>query len=181
MKKQKQLLALCGIICLLGMGVLFPAEKTELFQAVDLTARAEETATSGTCGENLTWNFDKTTGTLTISGTGTMQNYTYTSNAPWYSNREAIKKVVLENGMTDIGAYSFYGCENLTSITIPNGVTRIGSGSFRDAGLTSITLPDGVKYIESIAFKGCSSLTSVTIPDSVTNIGGEAFFMSAQA
>jgi hypothetical protein len=42
--------------------------------------------TSGTCGENLTWTLSD--GTLTVSGTGEMTNYSDPSTAPWYSVRE---------------------------------------------------------------------------------------------
>ena len=54
-------------------------------------------AISGTCGENLTWNFD-TTGMLTINGTGAMTN----SSVPWYDYRSQITQVEIENGVTSI-------------------------------------------------------------------------------
>jgi len=53
---------------------------------------------SGSCGENVTYSFVESTGTLTISGTGDM------SNSPWYSYRSSIKKVVINNGVTSIGS-----------------------------------------------------------------------------
>ena len=74
--------------------------------------------------------------------------------APWYSEREKIKKIVIENGVTSIGQEAFTYCVSLTSITIPNSVTSIGK----------------------FAFKGCSELESITIPNSVTSIGEGVFF-----
>lgn len=64
-------------------------------------------ATSGTCGDNLTWTFDN--GTLTISGTGEMEDYYWEENhrAPWFKNRESIKNVVIEEGATNISTYAF--------------------------------------------------------------------------
>lgn len=67
----------------------------------------------GLCGKNLSWIFYPETGTLTISGTGTMYNYNY-NTAPWYNNRNYIKKVIVEKGVTNIGKYSFNDCSNLS-------------------------------------------------------------------
>ncbi len=76
----------------------------------------------------ITWTLSDD-GTLTISGTE-MLDYSYTNYAPWYSQRGKIKKVVIENGVTNIGNRAFYRCSSLTSVTIPNSVTSIGSFAF---------------------------------------------------
>ena len=132
--------------------------------------------TSGTCGSNLTWTLDDN-GTLTISGTGDMENWGYPnpSGAPWKS--KSIKDIVIENGVTSIGNRAFYDCSSLTSITIPNSVTSIGNDAFEwCSSLTSITIPNSVTSIGNHAFDGCSSLTNITIPSSVTSIGNRAFY-----
>lgn len=115
-------------------------------------------ATSGTCGDNLTWTLDNN-GTLTISGTGDMDDWGYTTdaysyNVPWWSNCDSIKNVIIENGVTSVGDNAFIFCRSLTSITIPNSVTSIGDNAFSD----------------------CSSLTNITIPNSITSIGDDTFF-----
>lgn len=96
---------------------------------------------SGTCGENLTWALDNE-GTLTISGTGAMVNYGYTSvldGAPWYDKRSDIKTVVVNSGVTTIGDFAFSHCTNLTSVVIPDSVTVIGAGAFWSwTGLTDV-------------------------------------------
>ena len=137
----------------------------------------ENIIASGTCGENLTWKLDDE-GTLTISGTGAMRDYTYfTDRAPWFSNRSLIKSVVIETGVTSIGSYAFYNSKSLTNIVIPNNVTSIGDAAFYEcSSLTSITIPDSVTSIGSYAFYYCSNLTSIEIPDGVTSIGGSAFY-----
>ena len=131
---------------------------------------------SGTCGDNLTWTLSTESGILTISGTGTMKNYTSSSKAPWYSFYiTSIKTVIIEDGVKSIGNYAFYKCTNLTSITIPNSVTSIGEWAFNGCSMTSITIPNSVTSIGDYAFLSCSALTSVTIPNSVTSIGDNAF------
>ena len=93
---------------------------------------------SGICGENLTWEFEGSTGTLTISGTGAMQNYT--GEAPWYGQRENINTVIIENGVAGIGDYAFSGCTGLTHLAIPESVTSIGNHAFDNcAGLGKIS------------------------------------------
>ena len=145
----------------------------------------------------ITWNLSDD-GTLTISGTD-MPNYGGT--APWYSQRDKIKQIIIKNGVTNIGSYAFNGCSVLTSLTIPNSVTSIGSKAldgtkwydnqpngvvyagkvlYKYKGTmpsnTKIDIKEGTTGIAASAFNGCSSLTSLTIPNSVTNIGGSAFY-----
>ena len=90
---------------------------------------------------------------------------------------KSIKSVVIQKGVTSIGAGAFLGCSNLTSIMIPDSVTSIGGCAFIGcSNLTSITIPDSVTSIGYGAFSFCSNLTSITIPDSVTSIGDRAFW-----
>ena len=124
--------------------------------------------------DNLTWKLDAN-GTLTISGTGAMKDYDYSDNLSPACNNSNVKKVVIEDDVTSIGAYAFYDC-SLTSITIPDSITSIGKYAFDGcSSLTSITIPSSITSIEDSAFSFCSSLTSITIPDSVTSIGNSAF------
>ncbi len=144
----------------------------------------------------ITWTLSDD-GTLTISGTD-MPNYS-SGQVPWYSQKDKIKKIIIKNGVTNIGSYAFNGCSVLTSLTIPNSVTSIGSKAL-DGTKWYDNQPDGVVYagkvlykykgtmpsntkidikegttgIAASAFNGCSDLTSLTIPNSVTNIGGSA-------
>ena len=111
-------------------------------------------------------------GTLTISGTS-MPNYNF---APWFDDRYEIKKVVIEDGVTSIGNYAFFYCQNLASVEIPNSVTSIGKSAFYYCiSLTSVEIPNSVTSIGERAFDCCKSLTSVEIPNSVTSIGDNAF------
>ena len=140
---------------------------------VPLVVSAETTATSGTCGDNVTWTLSDD-GTLTISGTGKMENY-LSGNSPFYYNKE-IKSVIINEGVTNIGAGVFNGC-SLNNITIPNSVTSIGNNAFMNSALTSVTIPSSVTSIGRWAF-GVSALENITLPDSVTKIGQHAFARS---
>jgi hypothetical protein len=132
-------------------------------------------AQSGTCGNNLTWTLSN--GTLTISGTGAMENYGLVDfTSPWDYDM-SIRLVIISDGVTSIGTNAFVGCTSLASVTIGNSVTSIRGSAFDGcSSLTSVTIPNSVTSIGSSAFYGCTSLTSVTIPNSVTSIGKEAFY-----
>lgn len=143
----------------------------------DITYTAQWTNPHGQCGDNLDWEYDPTTHTLTISGSGDMNSYTTSNRAPWYEYRNAITDVVLPDGLTTIGNCAFMNCTALTSITIPSTVTNINAQAFRGCtSLPSIVIPEGVTYIQSSLFSGCTALTSVTIPSSVTIINAQAFY-----
>ncbi len=137
------------------------------------------TVASGECGENLTWELTSD-GTLTISGTGDMDDYggfwndddTYTDIAtPWEDYNSAIKSIVVENGVTSIGQEAFHYLTRLTSVELPNSVTYIGGNAFWGcSSLTSIEIPASVTTVDFGAFQNCSSLTSITFLSPMTQI-----------
>ena len=80
---------------------------------------------SSKCGTNLTWALDDK-GTLTVSGTGAMDDYDmYSILPPWDGLKDKIKEVVIGNGVTTIGLSAFPGCSNLSSIKIGEGLKTI--------------------------------------------------------
>lgn len=74
---------------------------------------------SGKCGDNLTYTLNTNTGVLTISGTGAMADWSDSNGnvAPWYDYRSSIRTAQVSKAATSIGAYAFYGCSSLASIT----------------------------------------------------------------
>lgn len=186
MKRTVTLLALLAALCCF----------------LTVTAGAEAAIVdSGTCGENLTWTLDGE-GTLTISGTGEMEDYEWSGGHPWRDSRSEIKAVVIGSGVTTIGSHAFDTCGNLTrvtftgssqltvigndafsdcsslaGITLPAGVTSIGNNAFEGCGnLTSVIIPEGVTSISNWMFANCHSLASITFPESLTTIGEYAFY-----
>ena len=137
---------------------------------------AGSTVASGTCGDNLTWVLDSE-GTLTISGEGEMDNYD-SSATPWtypYYCHDQIKSLVIEPGVTSVGAWAFAICENLTKVTLPNTITSISDYAFSDCNnLKDITIPDSVKYIGSFAFSA-TNIEEITIPYGITKIEDGTF------
>ena len=176
-------------------------------------------ATSGDFGENNCLHWEVSTGvfsgkTLTISGTGAMPNFDFPHGnlAPWW-NYDALgmltsfgnfklegelKKVVIKDGVTNVGDYALfflpaatqvtlpesvtrigrYGiamCSKLTGLSIPKGVTEIGDFGLAGDGLTAVTLPDGLQSLGRGAFDTCASLTNTTLPAAITAVPGKCF------
>lgn len=156
---------------------------------------------SGSCGNGLTWSLYANI--LKISGTGAMEDYTSYMDTPWCDEREAITKVVIQDGVTFLGNYSFmaltnltsvsiadsvgsigenvfFGCKALTDISLPRNINHIGWGAFQGCGaLKHIDIPDGVQTIARSTFHNCETLESVRIPGSVTSIERNAFNLCA--
>ena len=176
-------------------------------------------ATSGDFGENNCLHWEVSTGvlsgkTLTISGTGVMPDFNFPEGnlAPWW-NYEALgmltsfgnfklegelKKVVIKDGVTNVGSYALfclpaatqvtlpdsvtrigrYGiamCSKLTGMSIPKSVTEIGDFGLAGDGLTAVTLPDGLQSLGRGAFDTCTSLTNTTLPAAITAVPGKCF------
>lgn len=153
-----------------------------LAQAVAQNLEEEngEAVAAGKCGDSLTWSLSSD-GTLTISGTGDM--YDYSSDGiggipapPWISHADSISKILIDEGVTSIGSHAFVWCKNVDYFYLPNGLTSIGADAFYGcSSAVSIVLPDTLSCIGSHAFEGFSGLTSIDIPDSITEIGDHAF------
>ena len=164
-----------------------------------LTAEFEVTVytLSGQCGDDLQYSFDEATGTLTITGSGAMDDFDW-NTIPWRGFADQILTLELPDTLTALGAYAFRGCVNLTSVNLPDGITeipdsafeechaltamtipdtvkRIGIYSFSGAGLYSITLPEGLETIDMYAFMSAFNLESVDLPESLKTLGGGAF------
>lgn len=115
-------------------------------------------------------------GTLIITSQGAMQDYTSARETPWFGDRADIRKIVVQNGVTSIGNYAFYGCENVTSVTLPATVTQIGKLAFYGCGsLNTLTLPDSLTMVEDYAFAKASGLKTIVFKGSAPLFGAGVF------
>lgn len=136
-----------------------------------------EAPTSGACGENATWEFDPTSGILTIRGSGEITSKPWISSSTNYS--QLINHVIVEEGISKIGNYIFLNTPNLSSANLPTSLKSMGEGAFMDCTkLTTISLPTGIETIEPWTFSGCKSLEQINLPSSVSSIEKHAFSSS---
>lgn len=132
---------------------------------------------SGSCGPQLTWNYDSDSRTLTIKGIGEMDDYKF-SGSPWCDEEmnSEIVKVVVSEGVTGIGAYAFSDFTGMEQISLPSSLDRIGEKAFcYCSSLKDPVLPEGLLYIEDVAFMNCSSIESICLPASLISFGKAVF------
>ena len=167
-----------------------------------LNSNAASIVQSGSCGTGVSFRLTDD-GVLSLNGNGAVDEYVlYTNgqtNAPWYSNKYKIKKVVVGDGITrlgsnafawctqletiqfssqlnlkSIGTQTFYECSKLVNVTLPYGLVSVGRNAFVWSGLKTLIIPNSVKTIAYGAFANCQ-LVKVYIPASVVTIGDFAF------
>ena len=136
---------------------------------------------SGKCGDSATWTLDST-GTLTISGTGPMYNYSLWDN-PWcdialrssgISTR--VVNAVVSSGVTALGERALADCGSMVSVSLPETLLTVGESCFMSSdALRSITIPNSVRSIGLGAFTACKNLSRVTLGRGLQRIGGQAF------
>ncbi len=166
-------------------------EEVEEPAAIDEPMPAEGAATSGSCGNGVTWSLSGD-GTLTISGSGAMDVFAtddYGNElSPWRALRDQVTKIVVQFGVTSIGSNAFYRCDNLVSVDIPASVTSIGEDVFPLYSITDISVDgnnqnyasvDGVLFNADkttlIRYPCAKTAASYAIPDTVRTIGEGAF------
>ena len=128
---------------------------------------------TGTDGSDVTWSYDRSSKTLTISGTGAMMYYGLTNNylhstSPWSHSDYELEHVVIENGVTSVGAYAFAMCGHLTSVSLPSSVFQIDQAAFYNSNLARIDIP----RIETVslaqyAFDYCPEGLSIVVPSTL--------------
>jgi len=131
---------------------------------------------SGSCGENSAWNYDASSGTLTISGSGPMADILwefqyredlYAYRPDWYAYRDFIRTLKVEEGITHLGAGTFYQFPALTSVTLPASIASVGNRAFDGCGALSTVCFSGnaPETIGSYIFRGCTDDFTILYPD----------------
>ena len=143
---------------------------------------AERELASGACGENAKWSLTSR-GTLTISGSGAMNDYE-TRTAPWQEYKSLIKKVVIDKDITYIGKFNFMQCTKLTEVVFEDGsqLETIGWGAFGYcSSLKTVTIPATVAALDAYAFYYCTGLENVAFEadSELTTIGMYAFWQDS--
>lgn len=92
-----------------------------------------------------------------------------------FSKCKNLRNVTLKPGLTTLGRWMFYFCENLEKITIPSSIVNWGDNTFASSGLKKVVIEDGITEIGNEAFRNCRNLEDVYIPEGVTTIGTAAF------
>ncbi|MBO4733277.1 MAG: leucine-rich repeat domain-containing protein, partial [Clostridia bacterium] len=140
-----------------------------------------ENATSGAFGDNLFWEYNDTTKTLTVKGTGKIPDY-YTGgvfsqlNRPWENYRTAVKHIVIEEGVTFIGSAAFHGMSYVETIDIPSTALTINPFAFQSLyKVETLNIPEGVITISQQAFQDMASLKTVTFPSTLRKIVSTTF------
>lgn len=127
--------------------------------------------------DELSWEFDEKTGTLSIHGEGPMREYTK-EPPEWEKHKETITAVVLDDGITSIGAYAFYNYLQLKEVTIPDSVEVIDVSAFDYCWeLDTITIPKSLKYVGDRAFYNTLlwKPENLVFPEGLEFIGDQAF------
>lgn len=164
--------------------MLFVFSLPYFFTAVKADAEVSYTIENGVCR---------------IFGIGEMEDFSTESTAPWHKDRNSIKSIVIEEGITSIGKLAFFQCENLRSVSFPDSIKKIGDYAFNecsklryvyfgkgletigkcafaeDQSIEILRFPEELTAIGSRAFFACSSIYTLNIPSSVTELGEEVF------
>ena len=161
------------------------AQEESVSEAI-LEESAEGELITGTCGTSVEWKLDTTSGVLTITGEGDMDSY---SASPWKSYASQVKSLVIEEGITGIGANAFASLTSLASASITDNIERIGYRAFYNcSALSTVNIPKSWNECPSNSssgtlnttycghvFEGCRALTMITVPEGVATLPAFAF------
>ena len=142
------------VLSLLTLCLLFSVLTPAVLAEEETPVRAPDS-----CGENLTWELAD--GTLTVSGTGAMDDYPE-GDAPWADRSGDVTALVLTGGVTYIGEGAFADFDNLTEIDFGDSLEEIGKSAFFSCDkLTELSLPAAFRTFAEECFRDCGKLAVI--------------------
>ena len=144
--------------------------------------------TTGKAGENITWNYDETTKTLTFTGTGAMldnEEYNFETVAPYFIY--PVEKVVVGEGITELGTAMIYfgsdldfeadtGNDTVTSVELPSTLTSIHASAFGGFNkLEKLVIPDSVTTIAEQIIEASPGIKELVLQDSISTIYAQTY------
>ena len=174
MKKQRRLFYLAVLVLMIGVWVL-PV----------LHVKAASEGSCGAEGDNITWTIDYNTNVLTLTGSGRMEDYLDGGSCPWSVDMSHTKQIVIDNNITYIGNYAFYGHEQVKgTLDLPDKLEGIGECAFNYCKWynSELAFPETLKTIGDSAFAYFATMNipdkpslTLTFPKSVNSVGANAF------
>ncbi len=167
-----------------GTPIVYSWDMTDIPNGYVLTNTSKEgpvttfTLTLQQCGGEVVWNYDASSKTLTISGTGAMDDYSPADDQPWKDFRDEIESVVIKKGVTSIGNFAFAECTNLESVKYEaeSQLGTIGSNAFYSCySLAAVYIPSSVETIGNNAFAGYRPQNVFVCPEDAPELGDNAF------
>ena len=166
---------------------------------IDFAINDPNSASDKKCGDDLEWKLSDD-GTLTISGTGAMYNFE-AKDAPWYPQKDNIKKLVISEGVVSVGENAFISLDKLTTVKLPDTLETLGDYAFcDDFSLTELNIPKKLKnlgqnslanipwlenmrnesennivYANGLLIDATACEGKVTVPEGIERIGGYSF------
>lgn len=126
--------------------------------SVETTSEEGSYSSSGDCGRNINYLVLDTV--LTISGEGGMYNYHSDLNKNIFGERDDITKIIVEDGITSIPSYAFYGMSALEEVVIGNDVESIGLYAFKGCGkIDKLTVGSSLESFDNIPVDSITELT----------------------
>lgn len=159
--------------------------------AVPAMAEGKDFATSGQLGENITWVYDQTTETLTLSGSGATYVPSQGADNSWQDTWQNMltsafpKHVVIEEGIESLFTAVFHYGHGIETISLPTTLKEIpdafigwngpseespAMNGYSFKGMSSITIPEGITSLTSSAFYYCWGISDYYLPSTLTEI-----------
>lgn len=150
-------------------------EKPGEYVLKDKKSKASDVRTQAAGVDSMTYDWDDTTQTLTVSGKGKVVG-NYDTSYPLSAYKNKARKIVLQDGITEIGTQAFVGFSDLTEVDFPSTLKKIGEAAFyKCSELTSADLPESLTVLSAAAFADCRSFADFVLPKKLQQIGDYAF------